>query len=156
MDKQEPIRVLFLDIDGVLNGLYTKERINGWCFVEDILVSRIQHIVNETGAQIVISSDWRYEENRSEFGEFLKKLNEFGMGILDVTPISNLKTIDSRQKEIERWLESCEAPIESFCILDDFYDFPRYADRFVMTSYVTGITDEDTAKCIEILRRPIE
>ena len=155
MDRKEPIRILFLDIDGVLNGLYTKERINGWCFVEDILVRRLQRIVNETGAQIVISSDWRYERNLLEFEAFLKKLNEFGMKIFGTTPVLNLKTIDSRQKEIEKWFETCEVPIESFCILDDFYEFPQYKDRFIMTSYITGITDKDADRCIEILRRPI-
>ena len=46
-------KVIFLDIDGVLN------QDNGGPKIEECFVKRLAHIVEETGAEIDLSSSWR-------------------------------------------------------------------------------------------------
>ena len=54
-----PEKVIFLDIDGVLNSNCSTEP----TIAED-MVKRLAYIVDKTGAFIVLSSSWRYEYMR--------------------------------------------------------------------------------------------
>src|ERR1041385_4514174 len=51
--------VLFLDVDGVLNGWHTKEKCCGYTGVEQEKCERIRRIIRETDAAIVLASTWR-------------------------------------------------------------------------------------------------
>ena len=56
------MKVIFLDIDGVLNcGTTTELTKTGDRFVENKFIERLKKIVDETGAKVVLSSDWRYD-----------------------------------------------------------------------------------------------
>ena len=55
------MKIICLDIDGVVNGLDTKERINGIIGVEQSKIELIKQIVDATGAKIVLSSTWRID-----------------------------------------------------------------------------------------------
>ena len=117
------MKVIFLDVDGVLNNRHTRTRTcEGWCFVDDFLVARVRKIVDATGAVIVLSSTWRDEWNikdeslnGSDFNELRAKFNEFGMDFFSRTGEWQKR---GRGWEIMDWLERHEA-IESFVILDD-------------------------------------
>ena len=89
---------LFLDIDGVLNTERDHEccRMNGMEDSDDygylfdpMAVKNLARIVNETGADIVISSSWKY----SGLSTLLDMWNERGLPgrVIDITPdnISN-------------------------------------------------------------------
>lgn len=52
-------KVIFLDIDGVLNCNNTTEIFLGITGIEDRLVEKLRAIVNATGAEIVLVSTWR-------------------------------------------------------------------------------------------------
>lgn len=54
-----PEKVIFLDIDGVLNSNRSTEPI-----IAEDMVKRLAHIARKTGASIVLSSSWRYEYAR--------------------------------------------------------------------------------------------
>lgn len=47
------MKIIFLDIDGVLNYENSKSK------VEEEKVKLLKEIVDKTGAEIVLSSDWR-------------------------------------------------------------------------------------------------
>ena len=54
------MRILFLDIDGVLNTIRTEILIEGYTFVEDEKIQLIKDFVEEYDLKIVLSSTWRY------------------------------------------------------------------------------------------------
>jgi len=53
------MKVIFLDIDGVLN-LYCESRDEYGCCFHSHLVDNLKRLIDETGAKIVISSTWRF------------------------------------------------------------------------------------------------
>jgi hypothetical protein len=53
------MKVIFLDIDGVLNNAYTKDKApSGIKGIDNRNLQRLAQIVKETGAAIVLCSDW--------------------------------------------------------------------------------------------------
>ena len=56
-EKDEYEKVIFLDIDGVLND-EGEEREKG-VYIDETRVQRLASIVEQTGAEIVLSSSWR-------------------------------------------------------------------------------------------------
>ena len=59
------MKVIFLDIDGVLNCIgsfnRTKTRFNGFVGMDPTLVARFNSLVEKTGARVVLSSTWRLD-----------------------------------------------------------------------------------------------
>ena len=88
-----PEKVIFLDVDGVLNSNRSTEP----TIAED-MVKRLAHIVEKTGASIVLSSSWRYEYVRhinpesdyynKDVDLFITMLQKYGLEIADTTPLS--------------------------------------------------------------------
>jgi hypothetical protein len=163
------MKVIFLDIDGVLNHeLYYrwrhKEMSDGKPFEEfrddygdhfsQDSVNNLQKILNETNAKIVISSTWRM----SGLKIMLEMWNKRGMpgDIVGVTPhfyhndYSNLP----RGCEIDYWLDTCNCPIESYVILDDDTDM-LYKQRlhYVKINSWYGLTESNANKAIKILNK---
>ena len=149
------MKVIFLDVDGVLNNRHTRTRTGeGWCFVDDFLVARVCKIVDATGAVIVLSSTWRDEwnvedesRNGSDFNELRAKFREFGMDFYDRTGAWQMR---GRGWEILDWLERHES-VESFVILDDWNDMGPVRDHLILTNPSLGLTDEQVQEAIEIL-----
>lgn len=150
-----PMKVIFLDVDGVLNNRHTRTRTGeGWCFVDDFLVARVRKIVDATGAVIVLSSTWRDEWNIEDeslngpdFNELRAKFNEFGMDFFSRTGAWKMR---GRGWEIMDWLERHEA-IESFVILDDWNDMEPVRDHLILTNPSLGLTEEQVQEAIKIL-----
>ena len=154
------MKVVFLDIDGVLNSKNTKAYTpSGCCGIEKALLKRLRRIIESTGAKVVLSSTWKTELDKnlnpiSPDGKYM--LNKF---LYEGKFLLFDKTIDSgnslhRGKEILLWLEEREYVTE-FIILDDIYfnDFDRFglSDRFVNTDPLTGLTDSNVEDAIDIL-----
>lgn len=156
------MKIIFLDIDGVLNGDNT-EVVNGYVFVDEEKVKLLKHIVDETGAKIVLSSDWRYDwETKDEF--FLcpalrHTLEKYDLEIMDTTPIFFNIGMYGREREIEDWLEDAKIygnlDIENFVILEDYWYFEHFANNVVRTNENDGLTEADAEMAIEILNREI-
>lgn len=163
------MKVIFLDIDGVLNSEEGyKEHINKNGFngalvyaeVEDRPLKLLKEIINKTSAKIVVSSSWRIGCERSGresiFGKALyekleKRLKDYGMEIYDITPSLGAGT--QRGDEIREWLSKNE--IENFVILDDDCDMCEYTgtENFIQTTYRHGLTEELKDKAIEVLNK---
>ena len=157
-----PLSVLFLDVDGVLNGrpflnemcgeglsaaLSYEEMINPEC------VARVNRIVKATGCQVVLSSTWRKWFNPEEMTELLK-----GKGatftIFDRTDNTYRKGDGSwsrRGDEVTKWLR--EHPmVKDYCVIDD--DLVKgHLNRQVVTSLTSnGIQDVHVDLAIKTLR----
>lgn len=159
-----PKRIVFLDIDGVLNSVATtrqERHVSSWApgdeweqagrgvRCDERLVERLVHIVKAAPAYIVLSSTWR----RVFSWDALEALfTAWGLAgrLIDMTP-----TMNSRKEEILTWLATTDEDVESYVVIDD-YDMTLPADRFVRTSYETGLQDEHVARALTILRTPLE
>lgn len=150
------MRVIFLDVDGVLNCRHTRTRTSdGWCFVDDYLVRRLRELVVRSGARLVLSSTWRegwHQEDESlndvSFTELRDKFREFGIEIFDRTGEMRQCRWQSIQEYMARPRED---PIEHYVIIDDWDDMGEYSNHLVWTNPSTGLTDEDVEEALRIL-----
>lgn len=122
-------RIIFLDIDGVLNCASTVERFHGCFGIEPDKVRLLRDIVQATGAEIVLSSTWR--QDADSFAEVRRALALDGLTVEDSTPLwyeANLKlgwpapklsARYQRAPEILAWLKSEGDDVASYVILDD-------------------------------------
>lgn len=154
------MKVIFLDIDGVLNSrAYDKKR--NWNEQTDIDETRlplVKKIVDETGAKIVLSSTWRQHwdkqpEKCDKDGVYINQIfAKFGLEIYDKTP--DLGIDFDRPDEIKAWLAVTQETIESFVIIDDYrYGWGKLSANFVKTNpyFGLGLEEEHVKKAIEIL-----
>lgn len=118
------MNVLFLDVDGVLNSMYTLEKTpNGYVGIDDQNVEMLAKVCNEFKMNIVLSSDWRdciYKRDLD--GKYLvDKLHKQGLYIMGTIP-----SIRSSQRglEIRKYLDAYDSIVENYVILDDYtFDF---------------------------------
>lgn len=138
------MKVIFLDIDGVLNSVrYDRERTpENDNNIDETRLPLLKQVVDQTGARIVLSSSWRRHWNREDClcDEAGRKINDsfrrYGLEIMDKTPRNSAR---DRAKEIYAWLESCEDQVEAFVIIDDMLGgWGDLADHLVKTSAYVG------------------
>lgn len=151
------MKVLFLDIDGVVNkqenfapaGVRTPYPIDSYCA---LLVGRIQL---QTGCEVVLSSSWRH------YPDALQIVSNSVVTLLDRTPTLR-KSYDPpvfargrewdmslRGDEVNAWLKD-HPEVTKYAILDDDSDF--YDDQpLFQTTFKDGLTDEIAQKVIDHL-----
>ena len=155
-------KILFLDIDGVLNtgrGIKKMSEIHapkdsfGYDFDPDA-VANLRRIIEATGAEIVISSSWK-GYGLDGLHELWETRNLPGK-VIDYTPEvvtdemirhANLEEVDMtacRGEEIRQWLLAHQHSVSHYAILDDLDDMqPDQMPHFVQTNYEVGISKED-------------
>ena len=137
-------KVLFLDIDGVLN--------NSASLAEGIHIIpekclMVRDICWRTGAKVVISSTWRCGRTLDELQQIFRLV---GMGgqIVDVTPWHKE---GPRGEEIDHWLKD-NTKTKQYAIVDDDGDMlENQMPYFVQTNGVAGLTTFERDKLIDIL-----
>lgn len=145
VDETFPIKVIFLDVDGVLNFKDSAEKV-----MKD-KVAMLKEIVDRTGAKIVLSSDWRYwwGTGDKDFLHLWQALFDFGIHLGEKTPITKH---GYRGAEIHQFLDEWKGePIEKFVILDDGDDMKPYIDRLVQTSFEKGLERKHVERAVELL-----
>ena len=170
-------KVIFLDVDGVLNSSRTLyEDIS----LEDDLISNLKELVDKTGAKIILSSSWRLSIEAVSM--LMDKLDKFGLVIsgmtcdgvdlnwlekyeFDVTKKyldtkfdydenRQIKITHDRGAEIFKWLHDHDDC--TYVILDDeIEDIKPYFNKSVIvkTSYKTNLTKKNIKKTIQILNK---
>lgn len=125
------MKVLFLDVDGVINCETTMQRSRGYIGIDPYMAFLVGKIQLDTGCEVVLSSAWRhFEGGRDEVEQQVCKL-------LDVTPDC---TTGFRGDEVRAWLK-LHPEVIRYAILDDNDDFHDDQPLF-LTSWKTGITKE--------------
>lgn len=144
------MKVIFLDIDGVLNTCRTHvRRKDHYIGIEQRKVLLLKQIVDATGAHIVLSSTWR--SSPDSFNDARLCLWTDGLVIFDVTPDYNFRR--PRGHEIADWLEQ-HPEVTHYVIIDDVDEFAngRLRKHFVQTDfYGLGLTQLHCEKAIKIL-----
>ena len=147
------MKIIFLDVDGVLNNSDTRTVTrDGWCFVDDRLVCNLACIVHATGAKVVLSSTWRDDWHREDetlntlaFEDLRNKLREFKVEIMSKTGAWR----KCRGLEIQEWLDNWKGEeIENFIILDDWNDMEPVKDYLFWINPTFGLTDSDVSLAI--------
>lgn len=141
------MKVIFLDVDGVLNDAFTEDITpEGFIGLDKPMIEQLARIVEQTGASIVLSSSWKADwnpANPSGISEdvryLMDRLGQHGLSLLDKTYDDEYR----RGEGIHNWLcSNADKGIESFVVLDDvrFYDFESFGllPHFVKTSYGCG------------------
>jgi HAD domain in Swiss Army Knife RNA repair proteins len=125
------MKVVFLDIDGVLNSKKTLNPRNFPYVVDPKLLRRLELLLERTGAKVVLSSTWRYDP----IGRLAA--NHWGIPFIDTTPDMPKQP---RRDEIVAWLRD-HADVTRYVILDDEDDELDDLPLF-QPSATTGLTDK--------------
>lgn len=164
------MKIIFLDIDGVLNNhqyaqtvhfLYGGNGYGGFARPpfkrHDIKwdpynAAALKKLMNNSGANIVISSSWRFHHFINDFKSMFQLYGLKPGRIIDVTPDVKGGTI--RGDDINAWLNQYNQvdtwKIDNYVILDDNSDF--YPDQhLVQTDAMLGLTNLDVDKALKIL-----
>ena len=118
------MKIIFLDFDGVMDTAYYDHILSkkglpecdkfGVVFDPDC-IKNLKYIIDNTGADIVVSSSWKDFMSYKEILEMWKYRNLPGF-VTDVTP--TLSHGHNRGDEIDAWLKDC--PTEcNYVIIDD-------------------------------------
>lgn len=136
------MKILFLDIDGVVNCSTTTQRHRGFIGIDPHMAFLVGKIQLDTGCEVVLSSSWRHsKEGKSEVRKQVVKF-------IDCTPTSDS---GFRGNEITQWLSE-HPEVTRHAILDDDSDF--YDDQpLFRTDWRTGLTLEIANEVIEYLNK---
>jgi hypothetical protein len=118
-------KIIFLDVDGVLNWADTRHYIDGFIGFDPEHIERFNHITEaHPDAKIVISSTWRkarpFGGTYNDFEGLIELMHAKGLkgDIVGMTPILYAK----RGEEIRTWIEGYETELGekiTFVVLDD-------------------------------------
>lgn len=134
------IKIIFLDLDGVLNSVnYFKSLAGKNILPDDRLdpdaVALLNKIIKATDAKIVISSSWRLGKNITQLQDVFNKHSVMGTIIGLTSDDYNLRGI-----QIQQWIDNSDFTIDSFIILDDDNDMCHLNNHLVKTCVKDGLT----------------
>ena len=150
------MKVIFLDVDGVLNDqdlIFEKFKTKEIEISKDKLLLLKKIITSSNDIKVVLSSSWRIGLLKKDgkivadttyHKEFLELLKEYDIEIYDITP-----SMMSRPEEIKYYLDNND--IESYVILDDE---DLNDENQVKTDFFNGgLREEHVSLAIDILKR---
>ena len=160
------MKVIFLDVDGVLNFVYCKAREPCGCIgISNASVKNLAKIVEATGAAIVLTSTWKQHWQRNTrstdqihpSGKYLQnKLLKQKLFILDKTT----DNMDNRGEGIQNWLAN-HPGVTHWIVLDDDV-FPDYKQQGIMphliktSFYAGGLTESYVNQAIGLLNADVD
>lgn len=151
------MKVIFLDIDGVLNSSRSCAVYGGYPFpgrreerdwekFDGVAVGMLRRIVKKTGASCVLSSSWRLGMSDAE----MRELGSY----LDVPMIGRTRSnagLEKRGAQIQDWLDE-HPEVERYVILDDDSDMlDEQRDCFVKVQFADGLSFQGHLDAIRIL-----
>ena len=154
-------KILFLDIDGVLNNAAVfRDRRFGPAPLDHECVRRLHHVIRQVDCRIVLSSSWREMDGLEAklHGDHVFYIfgNEPPCGNIRHDDRSTIRingeTEHRRGDEIAEWL-SRHPEVVRYAIVDDDADMrPKQMPFFVQTSFENGgLLHEHAGRLIKIL-----
>ena len=139
-------KIIFLDVDGVL---VTTKSMEHWCdefgchSFDPQAVRVLNQIVYRTGAEIVLSSTWRFLHNKDEFNELASQSN-LHYPIIEYTPF-----FGHRNNEIKKWLSN-NPDVADYLVIDD-EDLSLDFEKFIRTEIQSGLNPNHLNDAVRIL-----
>ena len=159
--------IIFLDIDGPINTIknmrqqrYLRKSINS-AFIElpRSNFMALKHIVKNTNADVVISSNWRIgstdREPSDAYKNFCSQAVKYDIYPIGWTPIINKKY---KGVEIKKWLEEYERINNSkvpYIIIEDNIDtvIKIHKGHVIYTSSYSGLNMQTASVAIRVLKK---
>lgn len=147
--KQRYFKVLFLDVDGVLNSEETfKKDPNAEFPIDPYMAFLVGRIQLETDCKVVLSSSWRH--HRPSVVYIHTRIVELYDQTQDLSSTRLIRL--ARGEEIKHWIENSKYKVDKYAILDDDDDMlQEQKPNFFHTSWKNGLTDDIANKVIEHL-----
>ena len=156
------MNIIFLDFDGVMDtarycsylerqGLSECDN-KGRPKFDPECIKSLGFIIEKTGADIVVTSNWKYIDSYKELLTMWEERKMPGF-LTDVTP--NISK--HRGNDIDGWLKECGQSC-NYVIIDDL---PKdcfnahQLDKLINVNPIIGLTQIDAEKAIEILRKKL-
>ena len=146
------MKVIFLDIDGVLNSATGKEP-----YISDMEVEKLRllkKLIDDSGSSgVVITSDRRYSE--IDMKHKTVAFYQFEIFIVGETRRPNQDDLeDNRGKQIMDYLSSSKEDIDRIVILDDNDDGISnfFEEEFILVNRFYGLNEEVFHKALNILK----
>ncbi len=141
------MKIIFLDFDGVLTDRHWLQKEDSRGDLSPKLVDRLNSIVRQTGACVVVTSTWRILHNLDQIKTVLDRAGFIGE-VVGLTPGGGGR----RGPQIREWIyeHAFQGP---FVILDDDSDMDELADKLVKTDFEVGLQNEHVRKAVEVLSR---
>lgn len=156
------MKVIFLDIDGVLNSTQYWESIQDEkrtmpemeFELDPKCIMNLKKIVDATNAKIVVTSTWkRIPEKMNKFERYIP---QYGLHVYDKTPC--YPDAIHRGDEIRQYLEKHRSEVDKFILIDDeeYPDFNELTNYLVKTNfYEYGLGQKHVKQAIQMLGRTI-
>lgn len=171
---------LFLDVDGVINSTRSLLRANkatpttyerdflfelsntyysGYpvsILTHDLLgldqecIKHLNLVLEATGAQVVVSSSWRFCHNIVGLQKLLE-YRGFKGELIDITPINLMGPNKVRGHEIQAWLD-LNPEVDRFVIIDDDSDMAHLKRYLVLVDKKVGLTEKNALEAISIIK----
>ena len=145
------MKIMFLDIDGVLNSAMGKGPYISDMEVEKLIL--LKDLLYRSGVSgIVITSDRRYSKIDIIHKE--TAFEEYNIKVLGLTRFPNENDLeDNRGKQIMDYLVNSEEEIDKMLILDDMDDgiSSLFGEEFILVNRVFGLDENVCSKAFAIL-----
>lgn len=153
------MKLIFLDIDGVLNRRGSAVCELGYIGIDEDKLHRLGKIIEATNAQVVLTSTWKlhWEKDVAKCDRSAlylnKKFEQIGACLLDKTKDNG----SDRGVGIQKWIADCEEPIENWIIIDDeWFDYKELgiSSKVIKTTFYGengGLQDSHIELAIELL-----
>ena len=145
------MKVLFLDVDGVINSVRSAVAFDGYPWDVDeenikqfdhVAITLIRRICRDTNCKIILSSTWRRSVGHKKLADALD------LPVIDSTPTHMDAT---RGEEIAAWLRKNE--VDKYVIIDDDADMlEEQLPYFVKVDPYNGLSYDNYTKILEILK----
>lgn len=155
------MKVIFLDVDGVLNPNRWRDR-NGsheerWIWPEKVAL--LKDLVARTDARICVSSTWRIGDGYTKLVVYLVQKHGFerrwfvGRTPDHATIVRGIYVADRRGGEIADWLrtQGVKLKVQQFVILDDDSDMGDLKPYLVQTDSGEGLTAAHVERAVVLL-----
>jgi hypothetical protein len=161
------MKIIFLDIDGVLNSsLFLKDHKN--TLIDDRCVSLLGELIIISKAKVVLHSGWKalFDDNmlptRDDAAFLHNVLRKNKISLYDKTPDFSTEEIRKAQtfskvkaKEILSWIET-HASIESYVVLDDLdLNNDEVSAHQIKTDNQKGLTKKDVDNALKMLNQTL-
>lgn len=174
------MKVLFLDMDGVLNsynwfktinlpdrqrtrrrakialreafrradiGSFRIGAIDSYsCMVDPAAIRVLNHVIEQTGAKVVLSSSWRIVWPYRAVEVMLRTAGFVGE-LIGATPNGVVGKPHARGNEIQAWLDE-HPEVTAFAIVDDSSDMVHLLPKLVRTTWHSGLEIKHAAPLI--------
>lgn len=171
---------IFLDLDGVLNSTQSLLRANkatpteserdflselsrtyysGYPLealttdllgIDQVCVKHLNLVIEVTGAQVVVSSSWRFCHNIVGLQKLLD-YRGFKGDLVDITPVNLIGHDKVRGHEIQAWLD-LNPEVDRFVIIDDDSDMAHLRRYLVLVDSKVGLTEKNALEAISIVK----